>query len=423
MLLAAGIATALALTAILVRTASGTRPPASLSRRPASLATPLPPEVAARRLLDARARAILRHDRAGFLATIDPSRTAYYRTQSKVFGWMTTVPFSAFSYRIVDASDLATLSLQRRYAPDDIYLAEVEARYRFRGQDASPVLAHFSFTFAQTPAGWRIAAQGEAQPPASDDVEIWDAGPVQTISTARTLVAFHPGGEQLARRLLAAAERGYAQVGRSWASPWDDKVVILVPRDQHEAERLVGASDLSGVAAVAASSIESGPVDRVLGNRIVVNTTNLADYDTLNLQVVITHEMTHVATRTLGGAAPLLLVEGFADYVALRPVRLPFAVTRPALAKAVRLGTFTGVLPSDAQFRGAGDASVAYDEGSAFCQWVADAYGDAKLQALYRAFGAPSPGGRAQDAVFGKVLGISLQRAEARWAAYVRRRL
>jgi hypothetical protein len=161
----------------------------------------------------------------------------------------------------------------------------------------------------------------------------------------------------------------------------------------------------------------------VLGNRIVVNTDNVARYNGLNLQVLITHEMTHVATRTLGDGVPLLLVEGFADWAALKPLGYPFAVTRPSLARAVREGRFDGTLPGDGQFRDE-DAAVAYDEGSAFCLWVADTYGAGKLQALYREFRGSDPTGTTElDRGFRRVLHLSRKQAQDRWAAWVRDRL
>jgi hypothetical protein len=255
-----------------------------------------------------------------------------------------------------------------------------------------------------------------------DDHEIWDSGQVRTVRSARTLIVHHPGQEELAGRLLRVADRAYAQVGAAWTGPWERKAVILVPRDQDEAERLVGARDLSRVAAVASSSVESGSTERVLGNRIVVNTSNVDGYDGLNLQVLITHEMTHVATRSLGDGVPLLLVEGFADWAALKPVGLPFSSTRPALSTRVRSGRFDGALPTDREFRG-GDAAVAYDEGSAFCLWVAETFGARKLQALYRQFaGADPPNPTQLDRGFRRALGISRRTAERRWAAWVRDR-
>ncbi len=371
-------------------------------------------------LLAGRARAILRHDRAGFLATVDSRRRAFYHAQAVLFDRMATAPFSGFSYQLDGVSNLATTRIRQRYAPAPVYLPEVEASYRFRGQDHSPVLARFYYSFVWTGTAWRIAAQDELRPLAHSDAEIWDTGPLQTAATSRTLVVFHPGDSVLANRLLGAAERGYAQVGASWSGAWEHKVVILVPRDQAEAERLVGARDLGQVAAVAASSIESGPFQRVLGNRIVVNSTNVRRYDQLNLQVVMTHEMTHVATRTIGQGVPLFIVEGFADFTALRPIQQPLAFTRPALAATVRAGRFSATLPSDADLRGA-DASVAYDASSSFCLWVANTFGESKLQALYRAFrGTTEPSTAGQDIVFRHVLGISRATAQTRWTAWVR---
>ena len=362
---------------------------------------------------------MLARDRAAFLATVDRRQRSWYRKQATLFERMRTAPFAAFSYRVLDQR--ADTRLRHRYRADQVEVARVQARYRFRGQDASPVLARYSYTFDLTRSGWRIAGDGDNRFRGRDDIEIWDSGPVRTVRSARTLIVHHPGQEVLARRLLRVADEGYAQVGAAWTGRWERKAVILVPRDESEAERLVGARDLSRVAAVASSSVESGAAERVLGNRIVVNTANVSRYNDLNLQILITHEMTHVATRTLGDGVPLLLVEGFADWAALKPLGYPFRVTRPALA---RLGSrFDGALPRDAEFRGP-QAAVAYDEGSAFCLWVAETAGPGKLQALYRQFAGSDPPTSTQlDRGFRRVLGISRRTAEGRWAAWVRAQL
>jgi hypothetical protein len=421
-LVAALVAVALAVVAL--RPAPPAEPSAQRARsqRPAASA-PADPRAEVPRLLARRARAILAGDRAAFLATVDRRRTGYYRSQATLFARMRTVPFSAFSYQVTDRRDWASTAVRRRYTPERVYLPRVEARYRFEGQDASPVLARFSYTFVLTRSGWRIGGEDRAWPGGRDDVEIWDAGPVETLRTGHTLVVHHPGDEPLAGRLLRAAERAYDQVGATWKARWERKVVILVPSSQDEAERLVGARDLSRVAAIASSSVESGPTERVLGNRIVVNTANVSGYTPLNLQVLVTHEMTHVATRTLGDGVPLLLVEGFADYTALKPLGLSLAASRPNLAAHARAGRFDGALPDDRDFR-TRLAAVAYDEGSAFCQWVAETFGEDKLRALYQAFTGPDPPTGAElDRGFRRVLGDSRRAVEPRWAAWVRERL
>jgi hypothetical protein len=387
------------------------RPP---TRLPADPGTELP------RLLKQRASAVLHGDRAAFLATVDKRQKTFYKEQATEFANMRTVPFKSLTYRITDRQ--TSNGLRRRYHTDQVVQVQVQIRYQFTGQDTNPVLARHSYTFVLTRSLWRIAGEGIRR--GRDDVEIWDAGPVRTVHSARTLIVYHPGQGALAERLLGVADRAYAQVGAAWTGDWEHKAVILVPRDEQEAERLVGARDLARVAAVASSSVESGASERVLGNRIVVNTDNVVRYNGLNLQVLITHEMTHVATRTLGDGVPLLLVEGFADWAALKPLGYRFAVTRPNLARRVREGRFDGTLPlDDSEFRG-NDAAVAYDEGSAFCLWVADTYGAAKLQALYREFRGSDPPSRAEfDGGFRRVLHLSSKSAQARWAAWVRDRL
>ena len=396
----------------------------AVGQRPA---TKLPPDPATDlpKLLAKRAKAVIDDDRAAFLATVDKRQKTYYQRQATLFARMRTAPFSAFTYRL-DPNDLRSgAKLRRHYRAEQVQLAPVQVRYRFEGQDSSPVLARESFTFVLTGSGWRIAGPGDSRMRRRDDVEIWDSGQVRTARSPRTLIVHHPGQEDLAQRLLQVADRAYGQVGAAWTGKWERKAVILVPRDQSEAERLVGARDLSRVAAVASSSVESGTTEaeKVLGNRIVVNTSNVVRYNTLNLQILLTHEMTHVATRTLGDGVPLLLVEGFADYAALKPIGFSFASTRPALNQRVDSGRFDGALPRDDEFR-SGDAAVAYDEGSAFCQWVAATFGSGKLQALYREFrGSGSTSTSELDRGFKDVLGISRPTAERRWAAWVRDQL
>jgi hypothetical protein len=401
-----------------VRAGSGS--PAVVGQRPATR-LPADPSTELPRLLDQRARAVLGGDRAAFLATVDRRQKEFYRKQAALYASMRTVPFKTLAYKITDQA--TRTGLRRRYHADQVVQVQVQTRYQFRGQDASPVLARHSYTFVLTRSVWRIAGPGDSSQRRRDDTEIWDSGPVRTVRSTRTLILLHPGQEALARRLLRVADRAYAQVGAAWTGRWERKAVILVPKDEREAEELVGARDLARVAAVASSSVESGASERVLGNRIVVNTDNVARYNDLNLQVLITHEMTHVATRTLGDGVPLLLVEGFADWAALKPLGYPFAVTRPNLARAVREGRFDGTLPGDGQFRDE-DAAVAYDEGSAFCLWVADTYGAGKLQALYREFKGSDPTGTTElDRGFRRVLHLSRKQAQDRWAAWVRDRL
>jgi hypothetical protein len=382
---------------------------------------------AAQQLLKQRADGILRKDEGAFLATVDPRARSYYSAQRRLFRRMLKMPFAAYDYRAFQA-DEALRATRSKFAPDPVYAPLVEARYRFRDRESTPVLNAFRYAFVRTPDGWRIAGEERSRPGDHHHQELWDSGTVEVIRGDRTLVAFHASSRTLARRLLDAAEGGYEDVDAAWGGDWDHQVAIMVPSSEDEAEKIAGVKDISAAAAVAATSIEPGPVDKILAARIVVNPA-ISRYDSLNLKVVVTHEMTHVATRSVGTAVPMFLVEGFADFAALRSVDLPLRSTRPTLARAVSSGDFDGKLPTEGVFdlKTADDRSraLAYDEGSTFCLWVERTWGLDAVRALYRSF-AGVDGPATQDLVNRKVrevLGVSFSTAQSRWAAFVRSNL
>jgi hypothetical protein len=379
---------------------------------------------AAEILLRQRAYALLNKDEKAFLAGIDSRERAYRSQQQKLFRRLQKLPFAAYEYRVFPP-DEALRSTRDKFAPDPVYSPLVETRYRFRRAETTPILNAVRFTFIRTPEGWRIGGQEKPRVGDHNHAELWDTGAVETLRGERTLVFFHPASRSLAQRMLDAAERGYDDVDAAWDGDWDHQVVIMVPSSESEAEKIAAVRDISAAAAVAATSTEPGPVDKILGARIVVNPA-IRRYDQLNLQVVVTHEMTHVATRFVGTGVPLFLVEGFADFAALRDVDLPLRSTRPSLTSAVADGSFDGKLPSAKVFelRTANDRSraLAYDKGSTFCLWVERTWGLDTVRSLYRSFeGEDGPPSQAvTDSKFKEVLGISFATAQSRWAKFVR---
>jgi hypothetical protein len=378
-------------------------------------------------LLRQRSEALLHKDQAAFLAGVDPRARAYRDQQQRLFRRLLKMPLASFEYHAFQA-DEALRDTRAKFAPDPVYVPLVEARYRFRDAETTPVLNASRFVFVRSPDGWRIGGEERARPGDHHHEELWDSGTVEVLHGSRTLVAFHASSKGLAGRLLDAAEHGFDDVDAAWGGDWDHQVTIMVPSSESEAERIAGVKDISAAAAVAATSIEPGTVDTILAARIVVNPA-VARYDDLNLDVVVTHEMTHVATRSVGTAVPMFLVEGFADFAALRSVDLPLRSTRPTLARAVAAGTFDGKLPTEKVFdlKTADDRSraLAYDKGSTFCLWVERTWGLEAVRALYRSF-AGADGPATQELVNAKideVLGVSFTTAQSRWAAFVRSNL
>ncbi len=109
-------------------------------------------------------------------------------------------------------------------------------------------------------------------------------------------------------------------------------------------------------------------------------------------QVVLTHEATHVATRAATSPAPIWLVEGFADYVALSAQHIPLATSASRIASLVRRHGPPAHLPGGEQFAaGTPDLEARYESAWLACRLLADAGGQARLVSFYDAVDAGTP--------------------------------
>jgi hypothetical protein len=134
--------------------------------------------------------------------------------------------------------------------------------------------------------------------------------------------------------------------------------------------------------------------------------------------VVMSHEATHVATGAYASPLPLWLLEGFADYVALRGVRLPVARSAAqAVARVDRRG-LPARLPTDAAFGAqAEDLGATYEAAWLAVREVADEAGEAALVRFYRRADAGTPVARA----LASTTGLTVPGLTERWRDELRR--
>ena len=100
-------------------------------------------------------------------------------------------------------------------------------------------------------------------------------------------------------------------------------------------------------------------------------------------QVVMSHEAVHVATDAATSTMPLWLLEGFADYVALRDVHLPVSVTAGQIIRQVRHDGPPAQLPGPAEFDTAtSHLGASYESAWLACRLLADVGGQAALVRL-----------------------------------------
>ncbi|GAA3426587.1 hypothetical protein ACWDTT_18685 [Streptosporangium sandarakinum] len=199
--------------------------------------------------------------------------------------------------------------------------------------------------------------------------------------------------------LAARADRARRTVLEVWGPV---RAVVLFPADDAEAAALAGASPaaVAGLAALA----DAG--------RVIVLPSGYARLSGTGRDVVLAHELTHVATgATRGGRVPVWLSEGFADYVGYRDAGIATATAAAELAAEVREGRLPARLPGPADFAaGAPRRAQAYEEAWLACRYVAQRYGE---RALVRLYGSD----------VGGVPGLSPAEFTAGWRDHLRREL
>jgi hypothetical protein len=181
---------------------------------------------------------------------------------------------------------------------------------------------------------------------------------------------------------------------------------------------LIG-SDGEGLAQIAA--VTTGAVDGGVsrGDRVVINPAAFGTLGSLGRRVVLSHEMTHVATRaTTVRPVPIWLSEGFADYVAYDATPVPTAIVASDVLDDVRDGEGPRRLPEDPDFdAGEGDIAAAYEGAWLACRMVAERYGEQGLVELYEALSDSAGPGWPEETA--EVLGVSSRRLEREWRRYL----
>ena len=389
-------------------------------------------ESAVRSLLEARSRAVLDRNRAAFLAGVDPTATEFRERQGRLFDALGDVPLSGWSYDLdPDLSQPGNAELDRRHGEGRWWAPEIALRYSLTGIDAQPAFQRHVLTFVERDGRWLLAsdddfaARGERTARA-----LWDTGPVIAVRGRASLVLGRPDARPLLTRLARAVDAAVPRVTRVWGEEWQRAVAVLVPGSQAELGELLGKpGELSQIAAVAtAELLERSGRTTAVGDRIILNPPNFADLGPVGRQVVLTHEVAHVATRQATGPdIPAWLVEGLADYIGYLDTDVPVTVAARELRADVRAGRLPAALPTDDAFRGDNpDLAQAYEQSWLAVRLLVEQYGEAEVLRVYRFLGASDsgPDGRAAalDTALAE-LGTDTEQFTAAWRASLERRL
>ena len=373
-------------------------------------------ESAAQRLLATRSAALASHDESAWESTIADPTSEDGRRQLAAYPSLLALGISELTASDVRAgsSELGALR-DGGPAPNTV---TVRLAHRIPGYDREPRVAARTLTLASTPSGWRIASDASA----NDQLQVWDLPGLRVVRSATTLVAGDVPESTLAERRAdadAAADRLSSLFGAATPS------VLVVPATDAEAARQLGHPESQTPSQVAATTDgQLGSLGTAGADRVVLAPDAFRRLTPEGRRVVVTHELTHVATRaTTASRLPSWLSEGFAEYVAWGPVSMPLQTAAAQLLAQVRSEGLPVTLPEASDFDSSrADLATAYQASWLAVRTIADAHGEQELVAFYHAVaGVPGAPGLSVDDALSTVLGTSAPAVVGAWRAELQR--
>jgi hypothetical protein len=390
-------------------------------------------DAALRSLFERRADAIRRRDRRAFLAGIDPRATAYRMEQLEVFDNLAKLDLASWTYSVQDGESYTPTQIpwQRYTGVDDLWLPVLTLRYQLAGFDEKPVGRREVYTTVRRGGRWYVANDRDLDATTSSGtsvrVEPWENGPIVVSHSKHGLVIGHPQDAKAVAGIVKEVESAVVHVSSLVGRGWGEKVVVILPADAKELDRILESPDVPYDFAAVARPLSTEPGENEFrdfaGSRVVINPDGFKVGEPFT-RILIRHEMTHVATfaRT-GPLSPKWLIEGLAEYVGNIGSSITTESLGAPLGKLVDDKGVPGYLPSDSDFGIINDAGIGYNSGWLLCRYIASHYGRAKLLAFYDEMGnldgLLSPGTKLEKALR-KVLHTTEAALLRDWRPYVR---
>jgi hypothetical protein len=341
----------------------------------------------------------------------DPSSDVGERWRARATN-LAEVPLATYELSLdPELPALTTTRVRERWGADAQTVLVVE-EHAFEGHDVDgPRREVLVLTLVPDGSRWALADdQGGGALGLVRGVHLWDLGPVET--TARgPLLALHRPGAGGIEPLLTEAEAALALARDRWPLPWSERVPVLVPADADELADLLNVTfDLDSFIAFATATPVIEPGDhRLTGARIVLNPARFDDRDPRTRELVLVHELLHVASRPYAATStPLWLEEGVAQVLGEQRSSTGTRLLEAAGAPGRRL-------PLDAEFTTGGRDGIhlAYQRAWSFTDQLVARFGAERVARFYEQVGVGSvrdPGtvsyrvDRAARAVFGEPL-------------------
>jgi hypothetical protein len=259
------------------------------------------------------------------------------------------------------------------------WTAAVDMTWRFSGFDREPVREEVLVAFDGTGPGATVTGIGGGD----RRTPLWLTAPLEVQRNGDSLVLV-AGSAADADRYAAQAAVAVPAV-RAVLPAWPGGLVVEVPGSAEALDAMLAAEPGTYADIAAVSATVDGTLTPTSPSHVFVNPDLYRDLGSVWEQVVMTHEATHIATEApVTSGMPLWLLEGFADYVALRDTDLPMSKTAGQIIAQVRADGVPDALPGPAEFDAtATHLGAAYEAAWLACVVVADLAGEEALVRVY----------------------------------------
>lgn len=269
-------------------------------------------------------------------------------------------------------------------------------------------------TFRRVNGDWVLVSSRD------DRRDLWAHGPVEVETAGRSLVIGSSRYASLLPGFTASVNQARSAVADFWGGRWPGSATVVLPGSERVMNPLVGSP-----AAVRLPAVTSWlPLAGGGFARTTINPKVYFTLSTLGRQIVLRHEITHLAEDSLDAdSAPLWLSEGLAEYVGYRDSGVPASLVAGDALTLASKGELPGGFPNDDLFNFAnsnGERSLGYEYGWSLCRTIAENYGESRLVPFFRAVvDADGPTNWQVDHAARQVLGISRATLLEQWRTWL----
>jgi hypothetical protein len=366
-----------------------------------------------RTTVDALFQAARSRDRTGFERLISDRDPAFPDRARLLYGNLSTLPLTRLQIR-VEPAQFGLAEQRTQLLGSSAWAQRAVVSWRLAGENAD-VEHQIWLTFLSDGGQVRLAGTVD-EPPSriAEQKPSWSLGPL-TASEREGVTVIAGSGQPLKRwaNLAAAAlDNVRDNLPDGLRLSWSGHIVMEVPATPRDFESVLG-EPAGSYGSIAAVTHRAGTADGA--TRIVVN-PKAAQLSSSALQVVLEHEMVHVATSSPDSPAPVWAEEGLAEWVSTRAhTGQPSEATDDVLTR-VRAQGAPRSFPSDQEFQiGERDLRMAYAEAWLVCRYIANRYSEIQLGRFY----AELDDGHSLDEASQSALNISEAELIIRWRAYL----